>query len=130
MSPSTPALHRWIKTDCGRAKLADLAARARCSCPPAHAWLWFVLIAAIRDWPVAQSGSERQLHPPEAPDGLLWLTSQTTANVASNPTTRRAQVPASASPPSTSPKRATSPANAPNPQNSTVPGRMPIKPML
>ena len=27
MSPSTPALHRWIKTDCGRAKLAELQQR-------------------------------------------------------------------------------------------------------
>ena len=44
-------LHRWIKTDCGRAKLADLAAR-----PGVFARLrlvWFVLIAAIRDWPLA-----------------------------------------------------------------------------
>ena len=43
-------LHRWIKTDCGRAKLADLAAR-----PGVLARLrlgWFVLIAAIRDWPL------------------------------------------------------------------------------
>ena len=40
-------LHRWIKTDCGRAKLADLAAR-----PGVLARLrlfWFVLIAALRD---------------------------------------------------------------------------------
>ena len=48
MSPSPPALHRWIKTDCGRAKLADLQqrtgaiARARLT--------WFILIAALRDW--------------------------------------------------------------------------------
>ena len=48
MSPSTPALHRWIKTDCGRAKLAELQqrtgliARARLA--------WFILIAALRDW--------------------------------------------------------------------------------
>ena len=43
-------LHRWIKTDCGRAKLADLAAR-----PGVLARLrmvWFVLIAALRDWPL------------------------------------------------------------------------------
>jgi hypothetical protein len=39
---------RWIKTDCGRAKYAELAAR-----PGAWARLrlaWFVLIAALRDW--------------------------------------------------------------------------------
>ncbi|MCP9928262.1 hypothetical protein KBY90_10280 [Cyanobium sp. CH-040] len=41
-------IHRWIKTDCGRAKYAELAghrgllARLRL--------VWFVLIAAIRDW--------------------------------------------------------------------------------
>ena len=43
-------LHRWIKTDCGRAKLVDLAAR-----PGVLARLrlvWFVLIAALRDWPL------------------------------------------------------------------------------
>jgi len=40
-------LHRWIKTDCGRAKLADLAVR-----PGVLARLrliWFVVIAALRD---------------------------------------------------------------------------------
>ena len=50
MSQSTPALHRWIKTDCGRAKLADLQQR---SGPTARARLaWFILIAALRDWPL------------------------------------------------------------------------------
>jgi hypothetical protein len=33
---ATPLVHRWIKTECGRAKYADLG--------------WFVLIAALRDW--------------------------------------------------------------------------------
>ena len=48
MSPSTPALHRWIKTDCGRAKLAELQQRRG---PIARARLaWFILIAALRDW--------------------------------------------------------------------------------
>ena len=47
MSPSTPALHRWIKTDCGRAKLAELQQRTG---PIARARLaWFILIAALRD---------------------------------------------------------------------------------
>jgi hypothetical protein len=39
---------RWIKSDCGRAKYAELASR-----PGAWARLrlaWFVLIAALRDW--------------------------------------------------------------------------------
>lgn len=42
------AIHRWIKTECGRAKYAELSAR-----PGMLARLrlaWFVLIAAIRDW--------------------------------------------------------------------------------
>ena len=42
------SLHRWIKTDCGRAKLADLQQRTG---PTARARLaWFILIAALRDW--------------------------------------------------------------------------------
>ena len=48
MSQSPPALHRWIKTDCGRAKLADLQQRRS---PTARMRLaWFILIAALRDW--------------------------------------------------------------------------------
>jgi len=44
------SLHRWIKTDCGRAKLATLLARQG---PLAQLRLiWFVVIAAIRDWPL------------------------------------------------------------------------------
>ena len=51
MSPSTPALHRWIKTDCGRAKLAGLQQR---SGPIARVRLaWFILITAVRDWRLA-----------------------------------------------------------------------------
>ena len=43
-----PTIHRWIKTECGRAKYADLAARAGVL---ARLRLgWFVLIAALRDW--------------------------------------------------------------------------------
>ncbi len=48
MSPSTPALHRWIKTDCGRAKLADLQQRTGTTARARLAW--FILIAALRDW--------------------------------------------------------------------------------
>lgn len=46
-----PAIYRWIKTDCGRAKYAELASR-----PGAMARVrlgWFVLIAALRDWPLS-----------------------------------------------------------------------------
>lgn len=48
---TTPAVHRWIKTDCGRAKYAELAPR-----PGLWARLrlaWFVVIAALRDWRLA-----------------------------------------------------------------------------
>jgi hypothetical protein len=48
MGSPQPGIHRWIKTDCGRAKYAELAARPGL---PARLRLgWFVLIAAIRDW--------------------------------------------------------------------------------
>ena len=48
MTQPNPALHRWIKTDCGRAKLADLQQRRG---PIARVRLvWFILIAALRDW--------------------------------------------------------------------------------
>ncbi|CAK6696296.1 hypothetical protein MNNICLKF_02014 [Synechococcus sp. CBW1107] len=53
-----PAIHRWIKTECGRAKYADLSAR-----PGGMAQLrlaWFVVIASLRDWrlPDQPGGSE------------------------------------------------------------------------
>lgn len=41
-------VYQWIKTDCGRAKYADLSAR-----PGLASKLrlgWFVLIASLRDW--------------------------------------------------------------------------------
>ncbi|TVS04901.1 MAG: hypothetical protein EA413_08115 [Cyanobium sp. PLM2.Bin73] len=47
-APASARPPRWIKTDCGRAKYAELASR-----PGALARLrlaWFVLIAALRDW--------------------------------------------------------------------------------
>ena len=50
MTPSTPALHRWIKTDCGRAKLAELQQRTGLTDRARLAW--FILIAALRDWPL------------------------------------------------------------------------------
>ena len=50
---TNPLLHRWIKTDCGRAKYADLAARPGL---PAKLRLgWFVLIASLRDWSLPNS---------------------------------------------------------------------------
>ena len=42
------SLHRWIKTDCGRAKLAHLQQRRGPLAKPRLAW--FILIAALRDW--------------------------------------------------------------------------------
>ena len=49
---ATPTVFRWIKTDCGRAKYADLAARQGVAARLRLAW--FVLIAALRDWPLPQ----------------------------------------------------------------------------
>ncbi|MEI7952694.1 MAG: hypothetical protein WCH37_08460 [Synechococcaceae cyanobacterium ELA182] len=51
---TTPPIHRWIKTECGRAKFAELAAR-----PGSLARLrlaWFVLIATLRDWQLPAEG--------------------------------------------------------------------------
>ena len=40
--------YQWIKTDCGRAKYADLSTRGG---PAAKIRLgWFILIASLRDW--------------------------------------------------------------------------------
>jgi hypothetical protein len=46
-----PAAFRWIKTDCGRATYLDLAQRQGVASRIRLGW--FVLIAAIRDWPLA-----------------------------------------------------------------------------
>lgn len=49
-TPVPPAIARWIRTDCGRAKYLELAAR-----PGLLARLrliWFVLIGALRDLPL------------------------------------------------------------------------------
>lgn len=49
-----PAAYRWIKTDCGRAKYAELAARSGVL---ARLRLgWFLLIAALRDWRLPDPG--------------------------------------------------------------------------
>jgi hypothetical protein len=45
---AVPAAFRWIKTECGRAKYAELVSQPG---PLARLRLsWFVLIAALRDW--------------------------------------------------------------------------------
>lgn len=46
-----PLVFRWIKTDCGRAKYADLSARK--GLRARGRLIWFVLIAAVRDWRLA-----------------------------------------------------------------------------
>ena len=43
-------IHRWIKTECGRAKYAELAQRT--GLLARLRLIWFVLIAALRDWPL------------------------------------------------------------------------------
>ena len=43
-----PSVFRWIKTDCGRATYADLSARK--GLRARGRLIWFVLIAAVRDW--------------------------------------------------------------------------------
>ncbi|MCP9890044.1 hypothetical protein KBY57_03070 [Cyanobium sp. Aljojuca 7D2] len=48
---ATSAIHRWIKTECGRAKFTELAARDGVLARLRLAW--FVLIAALRDWRLA-----------------------------------------------------------------------------
>jgi len=58
MQQPEPRAFRWIKTDCGRAKYSELAAR-----PGPWALLrlaWFVLIGALRDWrlPAADPGDQ------------------------------------------------------------------------
>ena len=45
---TSPPIPRWIKTECGRAKFAELAARPGVIARVRLAW--FVLVAAIRDW--------------------------------------------------------------------------------
>ena len=43
-------IHRWIKTECGRAKYQDLAARDGAIAK--LRLIWFVLIAVLRDAPL------------------------------------------------------------------------------
>ena len=47
---TSPPIHRWIKTECGRAKYTELAARRGVLARLRLAW--FVLIAALRDLPL------------------------------------------------------------------------------
>ena len=44
------SIHRWIKTECGRAKYQDLAARDGAIAK--LRLIWFVLIAVLRDAPL------------------------------------------------------------------------------
>ena len=51
---TAPSIHRWIKTECGRAKYAQLAARRD---PVNRLRLaWYVLIASLRDWRLPAEG--------------------------------------------------------------------------
>jgi hypothetical protein len=52
---ATPTVFRWIKTDCGRSQYTVLAARPGLAARLRLAW--FVLIAALRDWPLPQPNS-------------------------------------------------------------------------
>ena len=45
-----PKAPRWIKTDCGRAKYAELATREGITAKLRLGW--FVLIASLRDLPI------------------------------------------------------------------------------
>ena len=47
---SRPAIHSWIKTDCGRAKYAELATREGIAAK--LRLVWFVVIASLRDLPI------------------------------------------------------------------------------
>ena len=55
-----PAAYRWIKTDCGRAKYAELAVRS--GVPARLRLAWFVLIAALRDWRLADPDAAAPSH--------------------------------------------------------------------
>lgn len=61
MTQRQASAHRWIKTECGRAKFTELAAR-----PGVLARLrlaWFVVIAALRDWQLADPDQEGESPP-------------------------------------------------------------------
>ncbi len=74
MEPSprpNPAVWHWIRTECGRAKYLELAARPGPLAPLRLAW--FVLIAALRDWHLPQPEDRPapgdQPPPPPGPGG-------------------------------------------------------------
>ena len=46
-----PPIFKWIKTECGRVKYADLSSRSGFTSKARLGW--FVLIAALRDWRLA-----------------------------------------------------------------------------
>jgi len=51
MDHPQPQAYHWIKTECGRAKYDQLAAKSGLFSRLRLAW--FVLIAALRDWQLA-----------------------------------------------------------------------------
>lgn len=53
MEQPHPQAYRWIKTECGRAKYDQLAAKSGLF--SRLRLVWFVLIAALRDWQLAGS---------------------------------------------------------------------------
>ncbi|WP_094556157.1 hypothetical protein [Synechococcus sp. 1G10] len=55
---SEPAIHRWIKSECGRAKYAELASRPGLAAKLRLAR--FVLIAAIRDSRLPSQVAQRE----------------------------------------------------------------------
>ena len=57
MAAEQPGVYRWIKTECGRAQYAELAARP--GLPARLRLAWFVLIAALRDWRLPTTKRER-----------------------------------------------------------------------
>ncbi|MEX0587629.1 MAG: hypothetical protein WD136_00055, partial [Cyanobium sp.] len=56
MTQRQPSAYRWIKTECGRAKFVELAART--GVLARLRLVWFVLIAALRDWQLAEPDQE------------------------------------------------------------------------
>jgi hypothetical protein len=66
-SSRSKGLDRWIKSDCGRAKVRELARRPGL---PARLRLgWFVLIGALRDWRLPDPEADRALHDPSSTGG-------------------------------------------------------------
>lgn len=65
---ATPAIYRWIKTECGQAKYRELAARQGAAARLRLAW--FVAIAALRDWRVAAGTGQATIKKAPHKEGL------------------------------------------------------------